>query len=408
MKAVINKAKQNFIKQIYSHKKIYSTVLGLYHIAQHPFDFFKTKNIIHKDFVEIEISEYKNIFFGYYDISAFNPKNEDLILIHGTNHNLYKEYIDLNTPCDIIVYSISTKSYEIAGSSNLWNWQQGCRLQWLDDENIIYNNFERKRYVSKIYNVRTKKTKTVNIPIQSCFKNKFFISIDYSKLTKLKSEYGYNKESFNNEKDKIIHYDICNKKKSIIIDLQSIIYKYSIDCDIYQASFNHVLISPDGKNLIFLLRIIKNNTREDYLFRYSLNEQNEFLLIKNMIISHATWISNNKFIIWLSSNNNSGYYEYDISNNELISIYKTKRDGHPSMSGNKLITDTYPNSKFRQNLYEIDTTYNKTTEIASIYHPPFIIVDNRCDLHPSLAQSHNKIQVDIIKNFRRKILIIDK
>ena len=61
--------------------------------------------------------------------------------------------------------SKTTNAWSEIGQSTAWNWQQGNRLQWIpgSDEEIIWNDRsdDGKRFVSRIYNTRTKATRTL-------------------------------------------------------------------------------------------------------------------------------------------------------------------------------------------------------------------------------------------------------
>lgn len=52
------------------------------------------------------------------------------------------------------------------GETTAWNWQQGCRLQWIpgSSEEVIWNDrsADGNRLISKVYNLKTKKTR--NLP----------------------------------------------------------------------------------------------------------------------------------------------------------------------------------------------------------------------------------------------------
>lgn len=55
------------------------------------------------------------------------------------------------------------------GETTAWNWQQGCRLQWVPGsyEEIIWNDHsdDGKTLVTRVYNVRTRKTRTISFPV---------------------------------------------------------------------------------------------------------------------------------------------------------------------------------------------------------------------------------------------------
>src|SRR5690606_9534737 len=77
---------------------------------------------------------------------------------------------------------------------NAYNWQQGCRAHWLDEDQFIFNDFdsEREAYVSRVYSVAEKKqVRFFSYPIQDSFEKQYFISLNYQRLMTLRPDYGY-------------------------------------------------------------------------------------------------------------------------------------------------------------------------------------------------------------------------
>ena len=99
----------------------------------------------------IEIDKYCNLFFGYYDVSSFNL-SENLIACHGQVKADSEEV-------DIIIYNLIENTYEIIDTTLAWNYQQGSRLMWFDDNNVIYNKYDQKtkKYYSVIKNIHNLK-----------------------------------------------------------------------------------------------------------------------------------------------------------------------------------------------------------------------------------------------------------
>lgn len=106
----------------------------------------------------INLDNYNNCFFGYYDYSPFNPCDNSLIAFHENNIPIYNN--PDGSPIDIILYNTNNNSYEVIDSTTAWNWQQGSRLTWFDHNTLIYNIYDIKDniYRSKIYNIISKQS----------------------------------------------------------------------------------------------------------------------------------------------------------------------------------------------------------------------------------------------------------
>src|SRR5699024_12355566 len=123
----------------------------------------------------------------------------------------------------ILIDTYNDNSIKVLGTTNTWNVQQGCMLQWLGpnySEEIIYNDLRNGEYCSIILNVQTGKEKVINFPIYSISKyGSVAQSLDFSRLHRLRKGYGYSnlKESTANEKlpDKTCVWSIDLKTNEI-------------------------------------------------------------------------------------------------------------------------------------------------------------------------------------------------
>ena len=91
----------------------------------------------------------------------------------------------------MVVYDVVKDNYEVVGQSYTYNWQQGTKLMWVDESKFIYNDFDsnRKQYISKIYDVKSKETKSIDYPIYDCYGEKFAISLNFERLNIVIADY---------------------------------------------------------------------------------------------------------------------------------------------------------------------------------------------------------------------------
>ncbi|GAJ19220.1 unnamed protein product, partial [marine sediment metagenome] len=74
-------------------------------------------------------------------------------------------------------------------------------LSWLHDDSLsfIHNDFNGQKYVSKIVNTETLQTTTIDYPIyQVSSDGTFALSLNFARLAKLSSAYGYFNKDFSN------------------------------------------------------------------------------------------------------------------------------------------------------------------------------------------------------------------
>lgn len=338
---------------------------------------------------EVLINSDKENFFGYYDKFPMNSKGW---VISCTTDGLSKEAVKLNSCIEIILSNIITNEEINIGKSKSYNWQQGCRAHWLNDDLVIFNDFTND-YISKVYSVSERRIiKEYDLPVQDSFDNNFFLSLNYRRLESLTIDYGYNclpilgeLELKSNDNDGIFYVDCKSSKSELLLSLNDIIncnYK-----DIFKEcshSVNHIMINPNGKSFIFIHRYYKNDVRFDRLL-YSDFKSIKVLVDENMV-SHCCWLDENKIIGYFRFNNQDKYFEIDLNNDH---IYENKKmsnlmlgDGHPNGNNNFIIFDSYPNKSRLQSLYKFDVSKNCTIKLAEFFNSLNYSNECRCDLHP--------------------------
>lgn len=349
----------------------------------------------------INIIEYVNVFFGYYDVSSFND-DENFLALHGEKNN---------GELDIFIYDLKTDNYKIIGNTKAWNYQQGARIIWFSENQIIYNKYdsEFKSYYSVIKNINDLSEERIEFPIQTLYKKEYLLSIDYHELNTLKTEYGYGLESDNSRYGKLYKYNFLKKSSEVLFDFNECLDLLKQDySQIKNKHFNHFLINETGNYFIFIFRFYSDNKRIDSLIGYSCKKNRLELLIENQLISHSTWKTKDTFLFWGSIDNTPGYYQYIISKNSLSLKVSFVYDGHPTfISENIILTDTYPNKYLSEKLFTLNIETGEYKLINEFSHPANYVPYNRCDLHPSISKSKKKFQVDFINKGKRNVFVGD-
>lgn len=344
---------------------------------------------------------FTNIFFGYYDVSPFSPLNTSLICFQKQKRN--------STKIDISLKNLKSGDSQTIDSSLAWNYQQGARLTWFDEESIIFNDFdeEKKKYISKIININNNTTQIIPFPLQALYKQKYLLAIDYYNLEKLGIEYGYEYQDSIYPKGSIVFYNFEDRTSKEIIKEEDCIQLLNLNSteNIERQHINHISISPDGTFFIFIFRRFVNGKRIDNLLSYNMNDGKLNVLAKEQVISHFTWRNNNEFLVWAIIDGQSGYFLFDKNSNYKL-VLDFKRDGHPTfLDENTFITDTYPNRYLIQELFTYNIETKEKKEILRVKHPAFYQSKNRCDLHPSVSADKKFFQIDFIRKNKRALCI---
>ena len=376
------------------------------------------KNYSHRSKYKIEriLSEVKNeSFFGYYDKSPLSPDRKHIIF-HETNGTVSHLPPDPEKNVNIILYDIERSDYRKIAETTAYNWQQGSRLQWLDKDKFIFNCFENGKYISKIYDNPGSCFTTIGFPIYDCFKNEFAVSLNFSRLNELDTHYGYKNitacDLSDVKNDGIFYTDLRTGESKLILSLDEIIRLHPADgSNEEDHCVNHILISPDGRNFIFIHRWFCSGGRFDSLVMCDIDGKDPRILANDGFVSHCCWMDNENIAGYLKADaHGRAYYRINIKTlEEAILSEKLKNfgDGHPSFFGNKMLFDSYPDRSRMQHLYTYDADTDGIEEIGSFLSPLKFFGEIRCDLHPRWSSNGKNIFIDSVHEGNRNQYKLD-
>lgn len=313
--------------------------------------------------------------------------------------------------------------------TSAWCWQQGCMFQWLNDSEteVIYNDIEGDRFVSRILDIKSGQTRTLCRPVYCLSPDgKWALSLNFSRLDRERPGYGYPGAYDKNETVKIPDdegiwlVDLKNNTSRLIISIAQITDTfYRSDMEDTPGWFNHMLFSPDSKRIAFFhrWRLKKADGSPGWhlthMFTADIDGGNIWPLNLEDMSSHYTWTDNNHIINFSNRYSHKWqYYFYTDQSHECKIIGKDlfPGDGHCSFSpdGKWMLTDSYPfeNDPYRK-LFLYDLTAEKAVEIGSFYSDPAYPVPTRCDLHPNWSRDGKTVSIDSIHEGSRQIYTID-
>jgi len=352
-------------------------------------------------------------FFGYYD--KF-PEQNNWVLFHQfrgkTNTIPGKEFsVILNG------YHIPTGEIREFDNSFAYNWQQGSRLHWLDTNIVIFNTVDKnyKQYTSKIYSIDLDKIiAQIDFPIYDTHKN-FALSLNFKRLAQLSPDYGYNilptkKSDIENLNDDGIYYvDLKKNKNDLLISFADVIH--SVENQIKKDArhtFNHIMISPDGEKFMFIHRWYQKGGKYDSLMVANTDGSDIKCVANNGMVSHCFWKDNNTIFGYLRDDQfGNNYYSIDLisGNKKPVGIGNIDGfgDGHPFISSDLILFDTYPNKARMQELYLYNLENGDLEKVGEFFTPLKFYESFRCDLHPRMSEDGNSIYIDSTHEGTRKL-----
>ena len=354
-------------------------------------------------------------FFGYYDKSPENCKG-DVIFNESTTSTSKKP----TSNKEIWIKSIDLKTHnvEIAGDSFCYNWQQGSRAQWINDEFLVYNIFEQGKYKARVVNQKTHKIQqTYDFPIQDGFKMQYYLSINYERIMALRPDYGYrNKPLLTKSKLQTTHIDgiwmvdYKTGSSQLILNLDTI--KAVSPKGIFNNSLhkvNHIMIAPSGEQFIFTHRWYEGKVRHDRLMIYDFKSLK--VIADEDMVSHMCWVNDNTLFGYLRHNSKNGFYFIDLNTmcfTPCDALNKLESgDGHPSCHGDWIVIDSYPDKSRLQHLYLYNLKSNNIYHLLEVHQKVKYQGECRCDLHPRFSSKGNRIYFDTVYTGNRRLAYIN-
>lgn len=402
----------NFPKTKLLAKRIYQKLN--YFFYKEPYN-FQTSYKLNK----ISIKN-KETFFGYYDKSPINNTNKYLIF-QSTDYSTRK-LPNSNNPIKIILYNFVNDKIIKEFSSNSYNWQQGAKLQWIDRESFIFNDYDKtsQKYISKIVNSVTGNiVKIIDYPIYDVHKT-IALSLNFDRLNLLRPDYGYrnrlkkvNLDFTDNEKDGVFFVNLEKNTSKLIISLKDVIkIHYKKNMKKAKHWFNHIIISPSGDKFMFLHRWLVGNRKYDALIISDVDGNNIKCLADDDMVSHCFWNGDGEIVSFMRDKQyGDRYYMIDIETGERKILGKgiidKFGDGHPSIYQDKMIFDTYPNKARMKELFLFNLESNELLKLGEFCESLKYYGETRCDLHPRFSPDGKKVFFDSVHSGKRFMYLLE-
>jgi hypothetical protein len=312
--------------------------------------------------------------------------------------------------------------------TNAWCWQQGCMLQWLNDSSteIIYNDREGDRLLSRILDVRGGETRTLCRPVYCLSPDgQWALSLNFSRLDRERPGYGYPGAHDPTEKvhcpddDGLWLVNLKDNTARLIVSVAQVTETfYRSDMANTPGWFNHLLFSPDSGRVAFFHRWRRwrpDGSPRHLTHMFTANRDGSDIWPLNLedMSSHYTWVNPRQIINF--SNRYAGGWQYYLYTDrthrtETIARDVFPDDGHCSYSsdGKWMLTDSYPETNYPYRklfLYHLES--GAAYEIGEFHSDPSYPAPTRCDLHPNWSRDDRQVCIDSIHEGSRQMYVID-
>ncbi len=357
----------------------------------------------------------EGFFFGFHDHTPFSPDGRMLL---SNRYSIGLRMPGKNDKLEVGYFHGETYSqWNKIDSTIAWNWQQGCKLQWVGQSSAcIYNDFVKGKYISKIHDIKTGKVTEIPYPISSVSSDgKWAVGYSFERVERYFPGYGYSQK----ENEPQIRCKIPDQSWLYLVNLESGERKNLFDIAKlahYRPEngslenwhfFSHALFGPTSERIAFLHRWVPEDTRDlgSRLFSCDLNGENLHLFQTKKLVSHIGWRNSKEIVAYCRLPDGRDRYVLfnDKSSDEgrVLGEGFFSSDGHPSFStdGRWMLTDTYPDRFRRRFLILYDIWRQKRYDLAMLYSPrdyagSLVTGAIRCDLHPRWNRDNTMICFD--------------
>lgn len=362
---------------------------------------------------------------------------------------------EVDDVASIILYDTSKPQYptKVIAETRAWNWALAARQQWLDNERVIFNDWQSGELISCVLDLGSGQKRHLPMAIHSVSSDGMWaLAPNFGRLRRLYSTYGYadgDSPSFVDpapKDDGLYLLDVVSGDYKLVLSIAEIVE--SVRPTVRNRDFwvTHPTFNPSGSRFCFFLRYM---TEEGFLYsKFLVAERNtmSFRLIAEEYVSHFDWHDDDRLLVWMrnvpfiSAIREQSWLGSPLPR-ALISAARTVRrkffpearlsgrlhmlnvhtgqntlfapdtitlDGHQMFSPNRewLITDTYADGHGYRKLLLLNISSEVSVELASLHSPPeFGVGEIRCDLHPRWSPNGSEVCFDSTHEGSRQVYV---
>ena len=360
-----------------------------------------------------------NYFFGYYDLQPYDVSGKRHLAHRVSFHDRLPKADDI---CELGYITIEDRVFHKVAESCAWNFQQGCMLQWFDDESIIFNDFRDGAYCAVIKQIKSGEERLICAPIANLSQDRRWgLSVNFSRIWNFRPGYGYCNivdpyfDVEAPEEDGIFLVDIENNTSKLILSYKQMSEAFPEEpyCS-SKLVVNHITFNPSASRFLVLLRNFKTETQKKWatlLFTADRDGGDLYNISDYESNSHYHWKNDEEFMIFGGRNDKfvramifhtDKSREYWIPDNKQLNDYDIHCLYHPDKTC--FIGDIYPqcNQPYRGIVF-YDLEKKVRRKVANIYacEPP--LGDCRCDLHTRFNRDGSYVSFDCKDDVGRTI-----
>ena len=350
-------------------------------------------------------------WFGYYDKLEFDPESRRVL---GMEVDFEHRSPRADDEIRIGMVDLADGDrWTDLGSSTAWGWQQGCMLQWIPGSSgeVIWNDREDGRYVSRILNVATGEMRILPSAVYAMAPNgTWAVTTDFRRLNDTRPGYGYpgipdpNADVLAPEDIGVWRVDLETGQRDLLFSVAqaaAVPDPYN-DTRGFKHYFNHLLVSPDGARLIFLHRWRSPDGSGRFgtrMFTVGSDGSDPYVLDPHGRTSHFIWRDPEHVLAWARHPSHGEKFYLYRDRTEAVAVVAPEvmpHNGHCTyLPGNRwILNDTYPDKDRLQHPYLYEVSTGRRVPLGHFLSPPEYTGEWRCDTHPRSSPDGTKVVID--------------
>lgn len=360
-------------------------------------------------------------WFGYYEKCPWDASGRRVLAMRSA----FRDRPPVEKDVAVIGLSdVETGAWTPVAETRAWNWQQGSMLQWLGDGSsgdIIYNDREGDRLVSRIVNVDTLVGRTLDRPIYAVNRaGTKAVSLNFARLQHQRPGYGYAgvedpwRHVAEPEDDGMWALDLKTGESRLILSVAAAAnFHRGPDFGGKTHRFNHAQFGPGDRFAVLHRRKTPDmEVGHTRLLTMDIDGGGLRCLTDHELVSHYDWWGADRIVAWARRNDVGDRY-FVFEDREGGSIAPIGEDvlncdGHCSFSpdGRWMLSDTYPDEVHHRTLFLFEMATGRRIDIGRFLSPP-MTWEIRCDLHPRWSRDGRKVCIDSVHEGTRQMYVLD-